>query len=376
MKAAHPDLMTPEQFSAARAHGSNGWPEIERIGRQYDEIRDGKWWDWLTVTWTEAWAEDLENLDEMMMASLGDTYPLCAEVDAALESECLVPVWDGGIAVLPGAYTLNLLKLRANIQLQRGQFEEARKEVRRIVQIAWRFDAAWSPLGCMMTASYRRLAVQMLLRLTAKDPESASLIDEALALRPAQPPSLLTLSQFDLAHAMSQAQGWLDVSRSDWAAARAGPNFEETELEQRLVFGRESLTERSRVLQQVEQHGWEISKADDARQYLKAVQAEVAAMSPFEWFIVSQDVVSNVAFQLVENSLNMEAFDVLLKMRKLELETQGEVDFRRQAHLPENLEFRDADDSVQIVPAAGHPLLDWDRWSEDDSIAEYPKLKP
>ncbi|MEZ5992781.1 MAG: hypothetical protein R3E76_10565 [Planctomycetota bacterium] len=374
IRADHPELMTPEQFSAARVRGSNGWTSIEDIGRRFKEAYDDQGWEWLVLTPPEAWSDQVERLDEKMMVALGETYPMCAEVDAAIACDCLVPVWDDGIEVMPGLQTLNMLKLRAHIQLQRGQYEEARKEVRRMVQIAWRFDGAWCTLGLILEAGFRRLAVEAVLHLTEEDPDSTVVLAEALKVASVESTSLLASSSFDLAHAVQDAQFFLDISHDEWKDRRADPAYEDFTVEQELVMVRESLIEVERVLDLVRANEWRLSEVDDARAYLKAVRAEVARMTPFEWSVVSQDSIIYAAYQLLKNSMVSNTQGILLQMRKLELESKSAVDFVELVDLPNGLEFQDADATVRIVPTAGHPIREWDDWDGEDYVAEYPKL--
>lgn len=371
IRADHPDLTNPAHFSASRIRGSNGWPSIEAVGRRFKEAYDDQGWEWLVLTPPEAWSDQVERLDEKMMVALGETYPMCVEVDAAIACDCLVPIWDDGIEVMPGLQTLNMLKLRAHIQLRRGQHEEARKEVRRMVQIAWRFDGAWCTLGLILEAGFRRLAVEAVLHLTEEAPDSTVVLAEALRLASVESPSLLACSSFDLVHTVQDAQAFLDISTEEWKDRRADPAYEDFTVEQELVMVRECLLEVERVFELVRDNEWNLSEVDDARAYLKAVRAEVARMTPFEWYVVSQDSIIYAAYQLLKNSMVSNTQRILLQMRKLELESKSAVDLVELVDLPNGLEFQDADATVLIVPVAGHPIRDWD---EDETIATYPKL--
>jgi hypothetical protein len=295
-------------------------------------------------------------------------------VDAALAADCLVPVWDDGLNVMPGLRTLNMLKLRADIQIQRGQLDQARKEVRRIVRIAWRFDGGWSWLGQMMANGFRDLAVKALLRLTARDPGSRSLIDEALAMPMAKTQSLLAVTRFQCSQLADESRVFLAISRDGWRKLRADPDYEGVSFGDVVDEARESLLHVEPLLSKVEATGWKLERTPDARAYLQMVRAEADRLAASEVGQLMR-VLKRQAYLLVQYSLSSKACYLRLRMRKLELESAGTVKLGALSGVPDDLALHETANAVQIVPAPGHPILDWDRWDEDDTIAEYPKLK-
>lgn len=388
LEREYPDLLPPDEFVQARVEGTNGWPILKDVGIEYSRrlsedsgvYRNGKhlgFWSRLEYGETVRDYGLIDNGEALMDQALTETFRLREDVDRALAGNSLVPVWDDGIEFMPSVNAFNMLRLRANIQIHRGVFTEARGEVRRMLEMIRRMDAEWHLIGYLMADGYRKLVVDTLLELTRADPTSMHLIDTALEqLQPPRTP-LSVAFEFELAWALERVRAALDSDASAEEIDAEGTTAAEWETRQIAA-----LNLCADVLETVRAGGWDLSSAADAKAFLHAVREElkgaedVLGDDSVEWEIVCA--------RLVHNVTTMSCMAPILKLRKLELaggELQDLESVALNIGLPEGLRLERAEEEnnwdefeVWIVPENDHPALDGSFTKRGEPIASYPLL--
>lgn len=353
VRTEHPELRTPREISLARVHGENGWPAIEAAGLRFHELQQASAWGALEYAYPESWRTQFDGLDGLMQAPLGDTFPLLAEIDAALGRDSLVPVWDEGISIMPGMHALGLLRLRANIQLQRGEYGEAREEVARMVLIAWRCDGAWSWSSLALVWGLRRTTSEMLLRLTEADPSAGQILDLALATQPDKAAGFPGRALFELAAMAAAAESWIEEARH---SPKDVPHGAAHAIQWAMRLDYLALIE-----QRARQSGWHMADPRWAQEYLTLSRnhdnqshGQAATREALKWGRLE---------------LRLEAIPLLLQLRKLEL--SGELDPVRLPKVPDHLQLREAENGLVVEVSSTHPLAD----PNDTELGSYPRLK-
>ena len=372
-----PNVATPQEFAAARVTGTNGWPAIEEIGREYGDLSYEASWTQLTYTLSESWPEEVQNYEQVMENAFADTYPFTVALDKALEANCLVPPWNDEPSVIAGLEALNLLVLRVDIAIYRKSYDSARADARRALELAFRFDASWSTLGCMMMSGYRRAAYQMILALTQADLGSRELIAEALNFKGARVVPFKELALFEQGYLIHAIRQNIPATREEWIVLREEQAEEGFTLEKWATVQTEMLNLWLEVVRLATQRNWRLTEMADARQYLRHVQKLSDELTPFESGFINHRSMEQAVYNQVKNCLQMHLIPVALKWRQLDFD--GKLppvpELQADAGLPEGITVREVDGQIQFVANEQHPLTENQWWSDEDYILALPPVQ-